>query len=57
MSKKEKRVNEFDPLPPNYGDLNEDDKIECSEGVYKKQVKNSYGYRMGGRRHDSRRDH
>jgi len=44
---KEKKVNEFAPLPPNYASLSEDDKLKCSEAVYKRQLHMSFQYHLG----------
>jgi len=45
--KEEKRVNKFDPLPPNYDYLDYDSKIKASEAVYCRQLHMSYQYHLG----------
>lgn len=46
-NKSDKRVNEFAPLPPNYDQLSYDDKVKCSEAVYKRQLHMSFQYHLG----------
>ena len=44
---KEKRVNKFDPLPPNFDMLDYDMKVKCEKAVYKRQSHGRFAYHLG----------
>lgn len=45
--KEEKRVNKFDPLPPNYDMLDYDSKIVATEAVYSRQSHSRFQFHRG----------
>lgn len=47
MSKTEKRVNEFAPLPPNFPELSPEMKRIVEEQIYKQQLVGMGGYLKG----------
>ena len=44
---KEKRVNEFGPLPPNFDQLDFESKKVCREACYKRQLHTAFQYHVG----------